>query len=81
TRTDAEVYDVIALTGALPVYDPRFERMLAEGGRLFAVVGERPAMEARRITRTGPDEWLREGLFETVIEPLIHAAEPPRFVF
>jgi protein-L-isoaspartate(D-aspartate) O-methyltransferase len=81
TRADAAVYDVIALTGALPVYDPRFERMLAEGGRLFAVVGERPAMEARRITRTGPDEWLREGLFETVIEPLIHAAEPPRFVF
>jgi len=39
-------------------------------------------MEARRITqRTGPDDWLREGLFETVIEPLIHAAEPPRFVF
>jgi protein-L-isoaspartate(D-aspartate) O-methyltransferase len=32
TRTDAAVYDVIALTGALPVYDPRFERMLAEGG-------------------------------------------------
>jgi protein-L-isoaspartate(D-aspartate) O-methyltransferase len=81
TRTDAEVYDVIALTGALPVYDPRFERMLAEGGRLFAVVGERPVMEARRITRTGPDDWLREGLFETSIEPLLHAAEPPRFVF
>lgn len=81
TRTDAAVYDVIALTGALPVYDPRFERMLAEGGRLFVVVGERPVMEARRITRTGPDDWLREGLFETSIEPLIHAAEPPRFVF
>ena len=81
TRTDAAVYDVIALTGALPVYDPRFERMLAEGGRLFVVVGERPVMEARRITRTGPDDWLREGLFETVIEPLIHAAEPSRFVF
>jgi hypothetical protein len=38
-------------------------------------------MEARRITRTSPDNWLREGLFETAIEPLIHAAEPPRFVF
>jgi len=81
TRTDAAAYDVIALTGALPVYDSRFERMLAEGGRLFVVVGERPVMEARRITRTGPDDWLREGLFETAIEPLIHAAEPPRFVF
>ena len=81
TRADSAAYDVIALTGALPVYDPRFERMLAEGGRLFVVVGERPVMEARRITRTGPDDWLREGLFETAIDPLIHAAEPPRFVF
>ena len=81
TRIDAAVYDVIALTGALPVYDPRFERMLAEGGRLFVVVGEAPVMEARRITRTGPDDWLREGLFETLIDPLLHAAEPPKFVF
>jgi protein-L-isoaspartate(D-aspartate) O-methyltransferase len=81
TRADAAAYDVIALTGALPLYDSRFERMLAEGGRLFVVVGAAPVMEARRITRTGPDDWLREGLFETVIDPLIHAAEPPRFVF
>ena len=33
-------YDVIALTGSLPVYDPRFERALAMGGRLFVVTGQ-----------------------------------------
>jgi protein-L-isoaspartate(D-aspartate) O-methyltransferase len=74
-------YDVIALTGSLPVYDPRFERALAVGGRLFVVVGRGPVMEARRITRTGPADWVRESLFETVMDPLIHAPEPPRFVF
>lgn len=74
-------YDVIALTGSLPVYENRFERALAVGGRLFAVVGQGPVMDARRITRTGPAEWLRESLFETYMEPLIHAPEPPRFVF
>ena len=74
-------YDVIALTGSLPVYDPRFERALAVGGRLFVVVGRGPVMEARRITRTGPADWVREILFETVMDPLIHAPEPPRFVF
>lgn len=74
-------YDVIALTGSLPVYDARFERALAVGGRLFAVVGPGPAMEARRITRTGPEEWQRESLFETSVEPLVHAPQPPRFVF
>jgi len=74
-------YDVIALTGSLPVYDARFERALAAGGRLFVVVGAGPVMEAQRITRTGAGEWLRESLFETSIEPLVHAPRPPRFVF
>lgn len=74
-------YDVIALTGSLPVYDARFERALAVGGRLFAVVGEGPVMDAQRITRAGPEEWRRESLFETSIEPLVHAPRPPRFVF
>ena len=74
-------YDCIAVTGSLPVYDARFERALAVGGRLFVVVGEGPAMEAQRITRAGPGEFVRESLFEVSIEALIHAPEPPRFVF
>lgn len=74
-------YDVIALTGSLPVYDARFERALAPGGRLFVVVGEGPIMEAQRITRAGPGEYVRESLFEVSIDPLVHAPEPPRFVF
>lgn len=74
-------WDVIALTGSLPVYDPRFERALAPGGRLFAVVGAGPMMEARRITRVGTGEWTRESLFETRIDPLVNAPRPPAFVF
>jgi protein-L-isoaspartate(D-aspartate) O-methyltransferase len=74
-------YQVIAITGSLPVYDPRFERALAVGGRLFVVVGAAPAMEARRVTRTGEDSWLTESLFETSIEALIHATAAPRFHF
>jgi len=35
-------YDVIAVTGSLPVYDTRFEKSLRIGGRLFAIVGEAP---------------------------------------
>lgn len=74
-------YDVIAVTGALPVYDERFQRALRIGGRLFVVVGSEPVMEAWRITRIGEREWQRESLFETVIEPLINAPRPPAFVF
>jgi protein-L-isoaspartate(D-aspartate) O-methyltransferase len=74
-------YDVIALTGSLPEHDPRFENCLAVGGRLFVVVGQGPVMDARLVTRVGSDEWLRESLFETVVEPLVHARQPPGFVF
>jgi protein-L-isoaspartate(D-aspartate) O-methyltransferase len=74
-------YDVIVLTGSLPVYDRRFERGLAVGGRLFAVAGPGPIMQARRITRVGAAEWLTEDLFETSIPALRHAPLPPRFVF
>ena len=74
-------YDVIALTGSLPVYDARFERALKVGGRLFVVVGTRPVMDARRITRAGHGEWTMESLFETVMDPLLHAPTPPKFVF
>ncbi len=78
---EQEAYDVIAVTGSLPVYDPRFERALKIGGRLFVVAGQGPMLEARRITRTGPADWSRESLFETGIPALIHAPVPPRFVF
>ncbi len=74
-------YDVIAVTGSLPVYDDRFERALAVGGRLFAVVGPAPVMEAVLVRRVGENEWLRESLFETRIDALINAAAAPRFVF
>jgi protein-L-isoaspartate(D-aspartate) O-methyltransferase len=74
-------YDVIALTGSLPMHDPRFEQSLAVGGRLFVVVGQGPAMEARLVTRVGRDEWMRESLFETMMDPLLHAERPSRFIF
>ena len=78
---ERDAYDVIALTGSLPVYDARFERGLRVGGRLFACVGDGPMAEAVRVTRTGPSDWLRESLFEMGMPALLHAPEPPRFVF
>jgi protein-L-isoaspartate(D-aspartate) O-methyltransferase len=76
-----ERYDLIALTGSLPIYDPRFERQLALGGRLFVVVGEPPVMEARLVRRISETAWASESLFETVIDPLVNAPRPARFRF
>lgn len=74
-------YQAIAVTGSLPVYDPRFERALTVGGRLFVVVGSPPVMEARLVTRTAIDAWLSEVLFETRIEPLRNSTPAARFRF
>jgi len=74
-------YDVIAVTGSLPVEDDRFRRLLKPGGRLFVIVGEDPIMEALLITRSGDSQWIRESLFDTEIPALIHAPQPQRFSF
>jgi protein-L-isoaspartate(D-aspartate) O-methyltransferase len=77
----ADTYDVIAVTASLPIYDPRFERLLALGGRLFVVVGTAPVMEARLVQRLATDEWRTLTLFETVIDALVHAPRPAAFTF
>ena len=74
-------YDAVAVTGSLPVYDTRFERLLRVGGRLFAIVGTAPAMDAILVRRADNDEWIRESLFETVVEPLVNATAAQKFVF
>jgi protein-L-isoaspartate(D-aspartate) O-methyltransferase len=82
TKADANVkYDVIAITASLPLYDDRFERQLAVGGRLFVVVGEPPVMEARLVRRVSDDAWSTESLFETVLDPLINARRRQEFTF
>ena len=74
-------FEVIAVTGSIETFDPRFVEALAPGGRLFVVVGAGPAMDARIVTRTGDNEWDSESLFETTLAPLINGVEPPRFSF
>jgi len=74
-------FDAIAVTGSLPLYDERFERLLTNGGRLFVVVGEPPIMDARLVRRAADGSWSHESLFETVIDPLLNARRRPEFEF
>ncbi len=74
-------FDAIAVTGSLHRFDPRYVEALVAGGRLFVVVGDPPAMDARLLRRTAESDWESESLFETSIEPLINAGPPPRFTF
>jgi len=74
-------YHAIALTGSLPVYDDRFQKLLEIGGRLFAIVGEAPVMDARLVRRVSEDGWITESLFETVVDSLVNAPRPAGFAF
>lgn len=74
-------YDVIAVTGSLPLLQQQFQKNLAVGGRLFIITGSLPIMEANLITRVEENHWSSECLLETCIPPLLHAARPQAFVF
>ena len=76
-----KAYDAIVLTGSTPILPDTFVRQLRPGGRIFAVVGEAPAMAARMVRWVAPGSVTEQDLFETVIEPLRNAAAPSRFRF
>ncbi len=74
-------YDVIVLTGSVPVLAGEFQQSLKPGGRLLAIVGEAPAMQARLTTCAGGGAYDSVSLFETCIAALNNAPQPERFVF
>jgi protein-L-isoaspartate(D-aspartate) O-methyltransferase len=74
-------YNVIVLTGSEPALSPAFQESLAPGGRLFAIVGDPPVMEATLITRVGEGAFNSVPVFETCVAPLRNAPHPDRFVF
>jgi protein-L-isoaspartate(D-aspartate) O-methyltransferase len=74
-------YDVIVLTGSTPILPTTFLAHLKIGGRLFAVVGDPPVMEARLITCVDQGAHHTIDLFETSLAPLRNAMQPGRFQF
>jgi protein-L-isoaspartate(D-aspartate) O-methyltransferase len=76
-----EKYDAIVLTGSVPMPPQSFYDMLNVGGRLFAIVGDAPAMKAMLVTSVAAGVFETTALFETSVEPLSNAPQPERFVF
>lgn len=73
-------FDVIAVTGSVPVLDRHFIDMLKPHGRLFIVVGRAPVMEACLVTLQPGGNTVRRDLFETFLTPLVNAEQPEPFV-
>ena len=76
-----QTYDAIVLTGSTPMLPDSWFKQLRPGGRLFAVVGDAPAMAARLARWSAPGAIIQQDLFETVVAPLKNALQPERFVF
>ena len=68
-------YDVIVVSGALPALPAALLKQLRVGGRLAAIVGEAPVMEAQLVTCTAEGVYNTVNLFETVVPPLVAAAK------
>lgn len=74
-------YDVICCTAGLPLYPEHYKQGLAVGGRLFAIVGTAPSMQAMLITRIAEETWSEVILFETTVPEMINAPRPEPFNF
>jgi protein-L-isoaspartate(D-aspartate) O-methyltransferase len=74
-------FDVIVLTGSTPILPQAFLERMKTGGRLFAIVGDPPAMKAMLVRQPVPGSFQRRELFETVLKPLVNCAQPARFRF
>jgi protein-L-isoaspartate(D-aspartate) O-methyltransferase len=74
-------FDVIVLTGSTPVLPQAFLDRLKPGGRLFAVLGDLPMMKAVVVRQPTTGAFQHLELFETLVKPLVNAAQPPRFRF
>jgi protein-L-isoaspartate(D-aspartate) O-methyltransferase len=74
-------YDVIIVSGGLPVMPPEMLAQLKIGGRLAAIVGQAPVMSAQIVTRVTESAFDTLKLFETVAKPLANARRPSAFRF
>lgn len=74
-------YDIIVLTGSIEHVDKSFHPQLLKGGKLFAIIGKSPCMEAYLFTLDNQDQWKTQSLFETDIAPLIDRLKKPTFQF
>ncbi|HEY6897121.1 MAG TPA: protein-L-isoaspartate O-methyltransferase [Rhodocyclaceae bacterium] len=72
-------YDVIVVSGAVTEISEELLAQLKVKGRLFAIVGQVPVMEAVLVTRVAEQSYSRVNLFETAADYLKGGAAKPAF--
>ena len=74
-------FDVVVLSGSVAEVPRSLLAQLKPGGRLTAVVGQLPVMQALLMTRGPEAGFARVELFDTVAPRLAGFGEPSRFTF
>jgi protein-L-isoaspartate(D-aspartate) O-methyltransferase len=64
-------FEAIVLSGSVPFVPQDMLQRLAVGGRMVAIVGEAPVMNAQLITRSTETGFAAENLFETSTKALV----------
>jgi protein-L-isoaspartate(D-aspartate) O-methyltransferase len=74
-------FDAIVLTGSVAQVPTELLDLLKAGGRLMAVVGEEPIMQATRFTRAGHGDIHTQVMWDVVLPRLHGFAQAPAFQF
>ncbi len=82
---DSGPYDAILLTASVPEVSMVLKEQLHPGGRLVAIVGDDPVMEARCLRRVDDANWTETRILDTTLPPMLNAEATvtprPSFVF
>jgi len=74
-------YDVIVVAGSIEHIPEQLKKQLNVGGRLLAVVGQLPVMQAELVTRTSESAYTSRSVFDTVLPPAAGVAPESHFTF
>ncbi|NCT57190.1 MAG: protein-L-isoaspartate O-methyltransferase [Legionella sp.] len=78
---DKAPFDVVIYTGALHAIEDMHRLQVLPGGKLFAIVGDKPCMQGQLHHLDHQEQWHTNVLFETELPALINPSPPKTFTF
>ncbi|MGA2655458.1 MAG: protein-L-isoaspartate O-methyltransferase [Gammaproteobacteria bacterium] len=75
------LFDVIVITGGLPLLPQAYKKLLNVNGRIFAILGKAPIMKATLFTFNANNILSEKILYETVVPMMEHANHLKEFNF
>lgn len=78
---DQAPYDVIVMTGAISTISDSLRLQVIPGGKLFAIVGQGPTMQASCHTLSHDGVWQSQVVYQTQLPELINKLKAKDFIF